>query len=64
VLAAVLPGAEPQEYQVNMVFARLRNDRIDSGIVELSRLVLEFLPVDGYLERVGVQVFNRRPDFG
>jgi len=43
VLAAVLPGAEPEQIQPDMVLARLGDDGIDDGVVELSRLWFELL---------------------
>jgi hypothetical protein len=62
--AGVLPGAEPQQDQSDVVLACLRNQHIDPGKVELSLHRLDLLPGDGNLERVGMKRADRRPDFG
>ena len=37
---------------------RLRQQRIHQRVVEVSVLRLELLPIDGHLDRIGVQIFN------
>jgi len=63
VLAAVFPGAEPEQIEPDVVLARLSDDGIDDRVVELSRLWFELFPVDRYLQRIGVQGFDGRPNF-
>ena len=53
-LAAVFPGAEPEQDQMNVMLARLRNDGVHLRVIELSRLWLELFPVDRSFERVGM----------
>ena len=61
VLAAVLPCAEPEQIQTDMVFARLGDDGVHHRVVVLFRLWFELLPVDRDLERIGVEILDGRP---
>ena len=62
-LTAVLPCAKPKQNKVNATCAGLRKNTVDLRVVELTLLGLELLPVNGNLQCIGVQVFNRRPHF-
>ena len=64
VLAAVLPGAEPEQHQADMMLARLGEQGVDHGVVELALAGFELFPVDRHLDRIGMQVLDGRPDFG
>ncbi len=64
VLAAVLPGAEPEQNQVNVVLAGLGEDGVHRRVIELPLLGLELLPVDRRFERVGMEVFDGGPHLG
>ena len=46
------------------MLARLGQQRVDHGVVELPRLRLELFPVDRNLDRVDVQIFHGGPTFG
>ena len=62
VRAAVFPCGEPQQDQPHLALPRLLDDQVDDRRVVLSRLGLELFPVDGDLERVGVQIVDGGPD--
>src|SRR5450631_4847756 len=49
---------------MDMMVARLSEQSINDGIVESPLLGLKLLPIDRHFNGVGVQVLNRRPDFG
>ncbi len=46
---------------MKVVRARLGEDRVDLRVVELARLGLELLPVDGRLDRIDVQGLGGGP---
>ncbi len=60
--ACVLPGAEPQQHQVHLVLARLRQEGVDVAEIELALDRLDLFPRHRDLDRVGVDVLRRRPD--
>jgi hypothetical protein len=61
---AVLPGAEPEQVETHVMIAGLVDEQVDGGEIELPRLGLHLLPVDGSLDRVGVHAFDDRPHLG
>lgn len=59
--AVVLPGRKPQQHQPHLVLARLRQQRIDEGEIELAFFRLDLLPGDRHLHGVGAQHLHCRP---
>ena len=59
---AVFPGAEPEEDQVEMVFAGAGDERVDIGEIEFALLGFELFPVNGGFESVGVEKGHALPD--
>jgi hypothetical protein len=64
VLAAVLPGGEPEQYQAHVVLASRGQKPVDRRKIEISRLLFDLIPVNGYFNRVGVQILHVVPVFG
>ena len=61
----VLPGAEPQQDQADIVVAApATSKRVDPGEIEAALDRLDLFPGDGDLDRVGVQLVDDRPDLG
>ena len=63
-LAAVFPGAEPEQYQMNVMLTRLSENGVHLRVVNLSRLRLELLPVDWSFEGVCMEVLDGGPHLG
>ena len=64
VVLAVLPGAEPEQDQLQVVLTRTVYEQIYVGEVELAGRGLHHFPIDGCLDRVDVEVCKRGPDIG
>ena len=64
VVLAVLPGAEPEEHEAEMVFARLVDEEVDVAEVEGALGGLHLLPVDGRLGGVDVHGLEGAPRGG
>ena len=62
--AAIFPRTKPEEHQPHFVFARLLDDGVNDRRVELARFRFELFPIDRNLQRVRVEIINRRPDLG
>ena len=62
--AAIFPGAKPEQHQPHIMLARLLDDGVNHRRVELARFRLKLFPIDRDFERVGVKIFDGRPDFG
>jgi hypothetical protein len=60
-LAAVFPGAEPEQDQPQAMFAGLGQQRIDDAVIVMPFGGFELLPVDGHFHRIDAQVFHGRP---
>ena len=60
----VLPSAEPEQHEMNLMRAGLGEQLVEKGKVELAFLGLDLLPGDRHFERVGVELRDRRPDLG
>ncbi len=43
----ILPGAEPQQHDVHVVLARLLEDGVSDGEIEMALLRLDLVPFDG-----------------
>ena len=63
VVLAVLPGAEPEQDEVEVVLARLRDQQVHVGEVECALGGLDLLPVDGGLDSIGVHGFGCAPRY-
>ncbi len=61
---AVLPCAEPEQDEVEVVLARLRDQQVHVGEVEGALGGLDLLPVDGGLDGIGVHGFGGAPRTG
>ena len=59
---AVLPGAEPEQDNVKIVFTGAFDDGIHIAPVKLSLLRFHLLPIDGSFDGVRVQLGERIPD--
>jgi len=52
---AVLPGAKPEQHELDAILARHRQEGIDAGPVKATLLGLHLLPVNRDLQRVPMQ---------
>ncbi len=64
VLVAVLPRPEPQQYQVQLVLSRLREQRVDGAVIVCALFRLELFPVHRDFHGVGMHILDGGPDFG
>jgi hypothetical protein len=62
--AAILPGAEPQQHQVQMMLTRPGKQCMQQRRIKMAALRLELLPVDRHFDGVQMQVLGCRPDLG
>jgi hypothetical protein len=58
---AVLPCAEPQQHDVQVVRPRAGDNRIYVAVIEPSRLWFELLPIHRCLNRIGVKRLHGAP---
>ena len=64
VVLAVLPCAEPEEDEAEVVLAGLSDEQVHIGEVECALGGLHLLPVDGGLDGIGVHGFGGAPGGG
>ena len=64
VVLPVLPCSEPEQYEVELVLARLCNQQVHVGEVECPLGGLHLLPVDGGLDGVHMHGFSSAPGGG
>ena len=62
VVAAVLPGGEPEEDEPCIVGSGLLEQGIDKREIELVLLRLDLLPIDGYFQGIGMEVIYGLPE--
>ena len=63
VIISVLPGAEPEKDQMQMVRPGTADQSIDVRPIELPRLRLDLFPIHGRSRRVDVHGFEGWPNF-